>query len=171
MGVSIRTERPGDAASVRQVHEAAFATAAEASLIDRLRAHGKAVVSLVAELDGRIVGHILFSPVSVEPGTEDCDGVGVGPLAVLPVYQRHGVGARLLKEGLAACGQAGYAFAVVLGDPGFYQRFGFERASTRGLRNEYGADHAFMVVELRPGALPPAGSIARYAKEFTDLAV
>jgi putative acetyltransferase len=165
--VSIRPEQPTDAAAVRQVHASAFPSPAEARLVDRLREGGKALVALVAEAGGVVVGHIVFSPVTLEPPA-DGQGVGLAPLAVLPGHQRRGIGARLVEEGLAACRRAGYAFVVVLGHPGYYPRFGFRRAGARGLRNEYGADEAFMALELRAGSLPPGGGLVRYGPEFAE---
>ena len=81
-------------------------------------------------------------------------------------YSVHGVGSRLIEAGLEACRAAGLPFVVVLGHEGYYPRFGFRRASERGLGNEYGADEAFMVLELRPGSLPSGGGLVRYAPEF-----
>ena len=152
MVLSIRPEEPTDAVEIRRVLEAAFPTADEARLVDLLRASGRLGVSLVAEVDGQIVGHIAFSPIQVDGESRDGVGVGLAPLAVAPDYQRQGVGSRLIREGLAACNRAGYGFVVVLGWPKYYPRFGFIRADQRGLANEYGAGEAFMVLELRDGA-------------------
>jgi len=162
----IRPERGGDAAAIRRVHETAFPTAAEADLVERLRAGGKAVIALVAEDAGSIVGHILFSPVALEPlaGTV---GLGLAPVAVLPDHEKHGVGRRLIQNGLAECRAWGAGFVVVIGDPPYYGRFGFEPAQQYGLRNEYGAGEAFMVFELNSGALPPPGTLVKYAPEFS----
>jgi len=154
MSFFVRPEPPQDTAAVREVHRAAFGQDAEARLVDQLRAHGEALVSLVVELDGAVVGHILFSPVSLE-GETLCHGVGLAPVAVLPAFQRQGMGTRLIEAGLAVCREADFQYVVVLGEPHYYGRFGFAKASSRGLGNEYGADHAFMVLELRLGALPP----------------
>ena len=165
--LSIRHEHNEDIGVVYRVNAAAFPTETEARLVDSLRANGKAIVSLVAEEDGRVAGHILFSPVTVA-GTDSC-GIGLAPLAVLPAYRNRGIGARLVNEGLAACREAGYGFAVVLGEPEYYRRFGFTRASERGLDNEYGVDSPFMVLELHPGTLPPHGGMVKYAPEFADL--
>ena len=164
----IRPERGGDAAAIRRVHETAFPTAAEADLVERLRAGGKAVIALVAEDAGSIVGHILFSPVALEPlaGTV---GLGLAPVAVLPDHEKHGVGRRLIQNGLAECRAWGAGFVVVIGDPPYYGRFGFEPAQQYGLRNEYGAGEAFMVFELNSGALPPPGTLVKYAPEFSAL--
>src|SRR5262245_38064758 len=117
----IRPERAGDEAAIRAVHRSAFPADAEARLVDRLRANGKARVSLVAEADGLVVGHVLFSPVTVE-GRSTCVGLGLAPLAVAPDHQRRGVGSALVREGLAACRRQGCGFVVVLGHPAYYPR-------------------------------------------------
>ena len=162
----IRPERDGDAAAIRHVHVTAFPSAAEANLVERLRAGGKAVIALVAEDAGSIVGHILFSPVALEPlaGTV---GLGLAPVAVLPDHEKHGVGRRLVQNGLAECHAWGAGFVVVIGDPPYYGRFGFEPAAQHGLRNEYGAGDGFMVFELTSGALPSPGTLVKYAPEFS----
>jgi len=167
MALSIRPEQPEDTGAVREVHRAAFGREDEARLVDQLRAHGKA---LVAELDGEVVGHILFSPVSIE-GNTAFRGAGMAPLAVLPAFQRRGVGTRLTQAGLEACRAAGLPFVVVLGEPDFYRRLEFQRASARGLRNDYGVDDPFMVLELRSALLPPGGGLVRYAPEFAGVEV
>lgn len=162
---AIRPERPDDAPAIRRVHEQAFERAGEAELVAALRVAGAAVVSLVAEDRGVIVGHVLFSPVAI--GDDGATGLGLGPVAVLPERQRRGIGAALIRHGLAECGRLGHGVVVVLGHPGYYPRFGFVRASARGLRCEYDApDDAFMVVELTPGALRGGGGLVRYHPEF-----
>jgi putative acetyltransferase len=164
----IRPERSEDAAAVRRVHETAFPTTAEADLVERLRAGGKAVISLVAEDAGSIVGHIVFSPVALEPPAGTV-GLGLAPVAVLPDHEKHGVGRRLIQNGLAECHAWGAGFVIVIGDPPYYSRFGFEPAAKHGLRNEYGAGEGFMVFELTSGALPPPGTLVKYAPEFAVL--
>jgi putative acetyltransferase len=165
----IRRERPGDAPAVRRVLEGAFPTAAEADLAEQLRENGKAVIALVAEDEGEIVGHVVFTPLTIEPlaGTV---GLGLGPLAVLPDHEKHGVGRRLVQNGLAECRRWGAGFVSVLGDPDYYGRFGFESAREHGLRNEFSADDHFMVFELRNHGLPPRDSMIRYAPEFQGMA-
>ena len=164
----IRPKRDEDVAAIRQVHLTAFPTPAEADLVGRLRANGTAVIELVA-LDGdSIVGHILFSPVALEPlaGTL---GLGLAPLAVMPDHEKHGVGRRLIQNGLAASHKWGAGFVVVVGDPRYYGRFGFEPAEKYHLRSEYGAGDSFMVFKLESGALPPPETLIKYAPEFSDL--
>jgi len=162
----IRPEMDRDAAAVRRVHATAFPTTAEADLVERLRASGKAVIELVA-LDGdSIVGHILFSPIELEPlaGTV---GLGLAPVAVLPDHEHHGVGRRLIQNGLAECHRWGAGFVVVIGDPPYYSRFGFEPAAKYGLRSEFAVGDSFMVFKLESGALPRPGTIIKYAPEFS----
>ena len=164
--VKIRPEQASDFPAVRTVHEAAFPTAAEANLVEKLRGSGKASVALVAEDDDRnIVGHILFSPVTFDPPVEVM-ALGLSPMAVLPGHEKHGVGRRLVQNGLAECHSQGACLIVVLGDPGYYGRFGFERASRHGLRNEFGVEESFMVFMLDSHAHPPPGTMVKYAPEF-----
>lgn len=151
--VRIRPEEPADAGAVRAVNEAAFAGSAEADIVERVRRDPGPVLSLVAETDGRVVGHILFSPVSVT-GNPEIRWMGLGPMAVLPARQRRGIGSALVREGLQRCRDLARDAVVVLGHPEYYPRFGFVPASRFGITSEYDVpDGAFMAVELRPGAL------------------
>ncbi len=166
--VDIRPEQPGDAAAVRRVHTSAFPSAAEADLVERLRKGGKVEVSLVAELEGSIIGHIVFSRVSFSPPL-DLLAFGLGPLAVVPGHERHAVGRRLVQNGLAACHARDACMVVVLGDRKYYSRFGFEPASRHGLRNEFGVEESFMAFMLEATAHPPPATLVRYAAEFDKL--
>ncbi len=162
----IRLEQPGDRSAIRAVNEAAFETTAEANIVDTLRAKSKALVSLVAEAQGRIVGHILFSPVSLA-GHSDLLLLGLGPMAVVPEHQRRGVGSALVRRGLELCREQGFAAVVVLGHPEYYPRFGFAPASRYGIRSEYDVpDEAFMIVELRPGSLQGFSGRVTYDEAF-----
>ena len=125
----------------------------------------------MAEEDEAVVGYIAFSPVRIDGAAVEGIGLGLAPIAVLPGHQGRGIGSRLVREGLAACGRAGYGFVVVLGEPEFYRRFGFDRADGRGLGNEYGAVEEFMVLELRDGAMPGRGGLVRFGPEFAEVAV
>ena len=154
-------------AAIRRVNEQAFGRAAEAALVDGLRAHGRVSLSLVAERDGEVIGHILFSPVRIDSGLESTAGLGLAPMAVLPAHQRAGIGSLLVRAGLAECRRAGHGCVVVLGHPEYYPRFGFVPASRHGLAWEHPApDEAFMVLPLREGAIAAAGGVVRYAPEF-----
>jgi putative acetyltransferase len=167
MMASIRPERPADAAAVYCVHAASFATADEARLVDMLRAAGRLQASFVAEVDGVVVGHIAFSPVTVETGAV---GAGLAPVAVVASHRRQGVAADLVRAGLKACRNAGWGWAVVLGEPAYYARFGFRPAADFGLSDEYGGGPAFQALELIAGALPINAGLVRYAPEFAAFA-
>jgi len=166
--IEIRVERPDDVSAVRHVNELAFGGSAEARLVDELRAANKAVISLVAQHGDRVVGHILFSPVTVTNAPESFRGAGLAPMSVLPEFKNQGIGARLVRDGLAACRDAGYDVVVVLGHVGYYPRFGFAKAKDYGLDNEYGAEDAFMALELRDGALKRISGLVRFAPEFQE---
>lgn len=166
--IFIHQEEPGEATGIITVHERAFPRPAEAALVDLLRQAGKATISFVAYEHRTVVGHILFSPVSLEPEIPRMRGLGLGPVAVLPEYQRRGIGSNLICLGLAASKKYGFDFVVVLGNPGYYHRFGFQTASRYGLCNEYGVQEEFMTIELHPGALNGVRSLVRYAPEFRE---
>jgi putative acetyltransferase len=169
----IETERAEHQAGIRAVHLAAFPTPLEADLVERLRAGRQSVISIVAREGDSVVGHVLFSPVTVhEEGNPDnviAHGLGLAPLAVLPAFQRRGVGKALVEAGLAQCRQRAVGFVVVVGDPRYYPQFGFEPASQHGLSDEFSAGDAFQVLRLDPAMLPPQGGLVRYGKEFADL--
>jgi putative acetyltransferase len=164
----IRPEQEQDTTGVRRVLEAAFPTPAEADLVERLRRGAKSVIALAADDDGEVVGHIVFSPLTLEP-LAGAIGLGLGPVAVLPDHEKHGVGRRLVQNGLAACRKWGAGFVTVLGDPEYYGRFGFEPASEHGLLNEFGAGPHFMVFPLKKDGLPPRGTLVKYAPEFSGM--
>lgn len=166
--VTIRPEQPEDAPAVRRVHEAAFPTAAEADLVERLRTNGQAAVSLVAETEGKVIGHVLFTAVTFDPSAAVV-AFGLAPMAVLPGHEKHAVGRRLVQNGLAECHARGACLVVVLGEPDYYGRFGFERASRHGLRNEFGAEDEFMVFMLDATGHPPPGTLVKYSSEFSAL--
>lgn len=165
----IRPERAADIAAIRAVNRAAFETSTEADLVDALREQAKPIVSLVADDGGSIVGHILFSPVTVS-GHTDLSMMGLAPMAVLPVAQRRGIGFALVRFGLQGCTQIGCRAVVVLGHSTYYPRFGFVPASRFGIRCEYDVpDDVFMALELEPGILGGKSGIIRYHAAFGQI--
>lgn len=166
----IRVETAEDFTPVRRVNEAAFGQPGEAALVDALRKTARPYVSLVAEVDGRIVGHIFFSPVTVEPDVPDMAAtaaLALGPMAVLPESQRSGVGSRLVEEGLKECLRLGFPVVFVVGHPGYYPRFGFVPAGLKKFKCVYDVpDEVFMVLELSPGASDGRSGLVRYLPEF-----
>lgn len=164
--IAIRKEEEKDYSQVREVLRAAFPSPAESQLVDALRENDKAVLSLVAVHGEEILGHILFSPVSTDPPTSE-KGLGLAPVAVKPNVQAKGIGTQLILEGLRLCRELNYDYVVVLGDPGYYSRFGFEQASPFGIQNEYGVDDAFMVIQFSGAVI----GLVKYAREFSLFSV
>lgn len=165
----IRDEEERDHAAVYALNAAAFETPAEARLVEALRARAHPVVSLVAEADGTVAGHILFSPVTVaeHPGSRI---MGLAPMAVAPEHQRQGIGSSLVRAGLERCREIGFGAVVVLGHPGYYPRFGFQPASRFGLACPYDVpDDVFMATEIRPGYLHGVSGTAAYHPAFDEL--
>ena len=164
----IRDEVPDDFAIVSEVLTAAFNSPGEAGLVDRLRDKAAPLVSLVAESSGVIVGHILFSPVTIE--NADALLFGLAPMAVRPADQRSGIGSALVREGIARCVSLGAAGVIVLGHPDYYPRFGFVPASTFSISSAYDVpDEAFMALELSQGSLASIAGVACYHPVFDPL--
>ena len=163
----VRPEAAGDRAAIWSVHETAFGQPDEADLVDQLRKTVRPYLGFVAEVAGRVVGHIAFSPVDVERAPKGWHAMGLAPMAVLPGWQRRGVGTALVETGLAACRRHGSEAVVVLGHPDYYRRFGFRRAADCGLQCTYDVPpEVFMVLPLRPGALAAVEGTVRYASAF-----
>ena len=165
----IRTEEPKDRAAVHAVNVSAFETPAEADLVDALRKEAYPIVSLVAEQDGAIVGHIMFSPVTLS-GHADLKIMGLAPMAVAPEQQNKGIGSALVRAGLERCKGLGFGAAVVLGHTWFYPRFGFVPSVRYGIGCEYEVPQdVFMVMELQPGYLREATGIIKFHAAFNGV--
>jgi len=147
----VRPERTSDRDAIFGVHSAAFPTPAEANLVNVLREAVEPIVSLVADAEGDLVGHILFTPVKLS-GQDRLRLMGLAPMAVTPTRQGCGTGSALVTAGIAACRESGVNGLVVLGHPGYYPRFGFTAASRFGIDSEYDVpDDVFMAMELIAG--------------------
>lgn len=166
----IREERPEDAEAVHAVLVAAFGREAEARLVERLRASARIVCAMVAEEKGRVLGHVVFSRIAVESGGSEIPGLALAPLAVLPAFQRLGIGSALVSAGLEHCRMERHARVLVVGDPVYYGRFGFVPASRYGLKCPFPVpEEALMAIELEPGAFAQVSGVVRYGHEFDDL--
>lgn len=162
----IWSEQEADRAAVHALNVAAFGTRAEADLVEALRRAARPFVSLVAEVGGVVVGHVMFSPVRL-PARPDLQIMGLAPLAVAPAHQRQGIGGALVRAGLEECRQLGFGAVVVLGHPQYYPRFGFTVAAQAGIGCEFDVpEEAFMLLELRPGYLRGAAGRVQYDPAF-----
>ena len=162
--IEVRQEQPSDYEHVFKINARAFETDEEARLVERLR-NIDPHISLVAEVDGQIAGHIMFTPVTLNG--ERTKFAGLAPMAVLPEFQNRGIGSKLVAEGLNACREAHCTAVFVLGHPNYYPRFGFTVAKLKGLSCEYPApDEAFMVLELENGSLKGKRGLIKYDPAF-----
>ena len=167
--LTFRRETPKDIDSIRYVNEQAFEQKGEAELIDKLRNRNVVTLSLVAVQDEQIVGHILFSPVTVESEGSRFEAISLAPMAVLLEYQRQGIGSQLVQVGLKECYQLGHEVVVVVGHPDYYPRFGFVPAKTKGIDCEFEVpDEAWMILELREGALAGRKGTVKFQPEFHE---
>lgn len=166
--ITIRKEQPDDEAQIYEVNSRAFERTQEAEVVDVLRKSCPEGVSLIAEEDGKLVGHILFTPAIIEGEGKSVVGSGLAPMAVLPEYQRKGIGSALVRAGLEAMRTAGEPFVIVVGHPGFYPKFGFERASKYGIQCEYSEvpDEAFMIVVYDEDKIKGIHGVAKEQPEF-----
>ncbi len=163
----IRQETNDDLAAIREVNRLAFGRDDEGRLVDLLRERGAILCSLVADVDGRVVGHVLFSPAELDDDGRMTPFAALGPVGVRPEHQRRGIGEALIRAGLERCRDEGYGAAVVLGHPWYYPRFGFRPSASLGIRWEHDApEEAFMVLALRGGGLDGARGVIRYRPEF-----
>ena len=165
MPLVIRPETPNDQDAIRHVNRLAFGQDEEAVLVDALRAGGFVRLSLVAENEGQVVGHILFSelPIITERGV--VPSLALAPLAVLPDFQRLGIGSELVRRGLDFCRRHGHRIVIVLGHPEYYHRFGFSAESARSLLSPF-AGEAWMAMELVPGSLNGVSGRVEYPPPF-----
>ena len=167
--IRIREEQSEDIPIIREVNKRAFGQPQEADVVDELRRNCNDLMSLVAVAQDQVVGHILFSPATIESEDRIVRGVGLAPMAVLPEYQRKGVGAELIRTGITRLEGKGCPFVIVLGHAEYYPRFGFETASRYGVRSEWDVpDDAFMILILNKSEMQGISGLARYRPEFAE---
>lgn len=168
--IRIRSELPEDVEAIYSLNQEAFEGTAEANLVNNLRTSNAMILSLVAIKNNEIVGHIAFSPVTIESDQATVNAVGLAPMAVSPEFQRSGIGSQLVEEGLNRIRTAGHDLVVVLGHPEYYPRFGFVPAKKYGIRWEQDApEEAFMIKELREGALKEVRGTVKFRPEFNEV--
>jgi len=165
--IEIREERPDDVAAVRNLNRRAFGQDQESNIVDALRANGAALLSLVATLNDRVVGHIMYSPLTIGGNVT---GAALGPMAVLPEHQRQGIGSKLVKVGNQKLKDAGYPFIIVVGHADYYPRFGFKRANEHGITCEWDLpDDVFMLLVLDQAKMESVSGLATYRHEFSSV--
>jgi putative acetyltransferase len=167
VNLTIRPETRADHGAIRHVNRLAFAQDAEARLVDALRDGGHVRASLVAEKEGQVVGHVLFSHLPIVTEAQAVPALALAPMAVLPQLQNRGIGSDLVRRGLEVCKEQGHRIVVVLGHPHFYQRFGFSSKLAAQVESPYSGRESFMAVLLVPGALDGVAGRAVYPPPFS----
>ncbi len=169
VGLTVRPERAADIDAVRKLNKKAFKGKAESKLVNALRGTEWYVpeLALVAELEGRVAGHLLLSLVEIKEGDRSVPALALAPMGVLPEFQGRGIGSALVKRGLAEAARLGHKLVVVVGHPEYYPRFGFVPAGEKGLRLPFECPpEAFMALELAPGALAGVSGEVSYPPPF-----
>ena len=165
--IEIREERSDDVAAVREVNRRAFGQDRESNIVDALRTNGGALLSLVAAVNGQVAGHFMYSPLAV---AKNVHGVALGPMAVVPEYQRQGIGTKLIDAGNRKIKDAGYPFIIVVGHAEYYPRFGFRPATEYGIKCEWEVpDDVFMLLILDPAKMQGVSGLAKYRHEFSTI--
>ena len=170
MTITLRPETSKDYQEITRVNDLAFGQKNEGIIIESLRKNKNFVpeLSIVAEKDGMIIGHILFFPIQIKSKDSSYKSVSLAPMAVLPEYQNQGIGGKLVRYGLEKCREKGYQSVIVLGHPEYYPRFGFEKASKWGIRPPFEApDETFMAMELVEGGLKGVSGVVEYPEEYS----
>ncbi len=167
---TIRTETKADFDAIRAVNDAAFAGAQEGRIVEALRQAGELTVSLVAEEQGRIIGHVAFSPVTIENNPSNSPLLGLGPMAVDPEFQKKGIGSKLIRKGLERAKAGGFHAVFVLGHPTYYSKFGFVPSFPFDIAWEIDCPkEAFMVLELEGGVLTALSGKVKYHPAFMEV--
>jgi putative acetyltransferase len=167
MSCNVREGLDSDGAAIRVVHLSAFPTSAEADLVERLRADGDTVLSLVAEEGDKVVGHVLLSRMRAAGDGRDYRALGLAPVGVVAQRQGTGIGSALIRAALEQAAQRGEELVFLLGAPAYYRRFGFRAEEAAPFASPYAGPH-FMAVRLRDVPLPASGR-ANYAPAFAAL--
>jgi predicted N-acetyltransferase YhbS len=172
MDIQLRKETPDDFLQVARLIEMAFRQKNEAVLVEKLRRNKKynSNLSIVAEYNGRVIGHILFFPILIRTGDAEIESLALAPLSVSPEFQKMGVGGRLIEEGLKRARQMDYRSVIVLGHPQYYARFGFVTAYKWGISAPFEApEDALMAIELQADSLVNARGVIAYPQEFSEV--
>ena len=168
----IREETKYDWAQITKINNVAFGQKDEGILVEKLRTSDAFVegLSLVAEVDDCVVGHILFTKVQIINDENSFESLALAPIAVLPDFQKQGIGSALIREGLKKATEKGFSSVVVLGHEKYCPRFGFKPASSWNIRPPFQVpENVFMALELQPGSLENVSGVVHYSTPFNDL--
>jgi putative acetyltransferase len=166
VAIEIREERGEDIAAIRDVNRRAFEQDHEGKIVDALRSNGAALLSLVATVDDQVVGHIMYSPITVGEVT----GAALGPMAVVPEHQGQGIGSKLVQAGNQKLKDADWPFIIVIGHANFYPRFGFKPAGPLGITCEWEVpEDVFMLLVLDQEKIQGVSGLAKYRHEFSTV--
>ncbi len=165
----VREELPADIDGIRAVHAAAFARPNEGRLVDRLRSAGLIVTSVVAVVDQRVVGSVVFSSLPISTISGAIEATALAPIAVESQHRQRGIGTALVEKGLHLCESRGSAAVVVLGDPSYYRRFGFCSELAERIASPYSGEPAWMALELARGALNGVHGRVTYPDAFSEV--
>lgn len=169
--IVIREERQADYSTIRKINDLAFNQPNEGIIIEKIRQSGAETLSLVALIDGKLVGHIFFSPVIIENHPEIKNGMGLAPMSVLPEYQNQGIGSLLVREGIERLKIKSVPFIIVLGHELYYPKFGFQIASKYQIKCQWEdvPDEVFMILILNENLMKNIHGIAKYLDEFNEV--
>ncbi len=171
MNTTIRKEEEKDYKQIYEVNKLAFQQENESKLIEKIRKSKNFIpgLSIVAEIDNRIVGHILFSKIKII-GASDYESLALAPMAVIPEFQKKGIGSELIKKGIAKAKELGFDSIIVLGHKEYYPRFGFQRASKWDIKCPFEVpEDVFMAIELTEKALEGKAGTVEYPDEFNEV--
>jgi putative acetyltransferase len=169
--ITIQAEKEEDFAATHEINVLAFGQENEARLVKKIREAPDFIteLSLVAIKKGKVVGHILFSRITIQSKIGSFPALALAPMAIHPEFQNQGIGSKLVRQGLEHCRNQGYKIVIVIGHPQYYPHFGFSAARAKGLEVSFSVpDEVFMVLELFPDALNGTKGMVTYPPEFLD---
>lgn len=168
--IRIRKENKNDHATIKQINDAAFGQHQEGNVVGKLRKLDPNALSLVADVDGKLVGHIFYSTAEIDYNNKKIVGMGLAPVAVLPEYQRQGIGKKLITESINMLLNQNIPFIIVLGHEEYYPKFGFEIASKYGIKCQWEdvPDEAFMIMIIDSDIMKNINGVAKYRDEWNE---
>ncbi len=172
MNIIIRQELKEDHARIKEINDQAFEQEDEGRLVNKLRKKDQFIpeLSLVAEIDKTVIGHILFYPVKINSTDKKHTTLSLGPMSVLPAHQKKGIGGKLINKGLKRAKDFGFRSVIVVGHPEYYPKFGFSKASKWSIKVPFEVpDEVFMALEIVDGELQDKSGIIEYPAEFMEM--